>query len=192
MSDFHFQPLPSFPHDAVDAPRSPSDGPDYASWIQRVGAYLLDGIVLIIVTNVIAAATGHHDIFNTFHTYTVDGKTKLRPYGHEFEFYLVTSAVLIVVYSIAFLASSWQATPGMRVLGIHIASESDLGPIRLGRAAGRTALVIGVPLVLQLVVSVLGSLVLLVDLLWPLWDSRNQTLHDKVAKTVVLRRARVR
>ena len=27
-----------------------------------------------------------------------------------------------------------------------------------------------------------------VDLLWPLWDPRNQTLHDKAAGTVVLRR----
>ena len=25
------------------------------------------------------------------------------------------------------------------------------------------------------------------DLLWPLWDPRNQTLHDKAAGTVVLR-----
>jgi uncharacterized RDD family membrane protein YckC len=25
------------------------------------------------------------------------------------------------------------------------------------------------------------------DLLWPLWDNRNQTLHDKAAGTVVLR-----
>ena len=28
----------------------------------------------------------------------------------------------------------------------------------------------------------------LLDLLWPLWDPRNQTLHDKAAGTVVLRR----
>jgi len=28
---------------------------------------------------------------------------------------------------------------------------------------------------------------LFLDLLWPLWDRRNQTLHDKAAGTVVLR-----
>ena len=27
----------------------------------------------------------------------------------------------------------------------------------------------------------------LVDMLFPIWDPRNQTLHDKVAKTVVIR-----
>ena len=26
----------------------------------------------------------------------------------------------------------------------------------------------------------------LVDYLWPLWDKKNQTLHDKLAKTVVI------
>jgi hypothetical protein len=26
-----------------------------------------------------------------------------------------------------------------------------------------------------------------IDLLWPLWDTKNQTLHDKFAKTVVVR-----
>ena len=33
-----------------------------------------------------------------------------------------------------------------------------------------------------------GPLLILVDLLWPLWDARRQTLHDKIAGTVVLRR----
>ncbi|MGO9881306.1 MAG: RDD family protein [Acidimicrobiales bacterium] len=30
--------------------------------------------------------------------------------------------------------------------------------------------------------------VAILDLLWPLWDPRNQTIHDKAAGTVVLRR----
>jgi uncharacterized RDD family membrane protein YckC len=27
----------------------------------------------------------------------------------------------------------------------------------------------------------------LLDLLWPLWDERNQTLHDKIVKSYVVR-----
>lgn len=27
----------------------------------------------------------------------------------------------------------------------------------------------------------------LLDYLWPLWDSRNQTIHDKAAQTIVIR-----
>ena len=37
------------------------------------------------------------------------------------------------------------------------------------------------------VVSIVLGLPWLLDMLWPLWDARNQTLHDKVAKTVVIR-----
>jgi uncharacterized RDD family membrane protein YckC len=28
---------------------------------------------------------------------------------------------------------------------------------------------------------------LLLSYLWPLWDSRNQTLHDKMANTIVVK-----
>ncbi len=35
--------------------------------------------------------------------------------------------------------------------------------------------------------SLLFSLPILVDYLWPLWDRQNQTLHDKIAGTFVLR-----
>jgi uncharacterized RDD family membrane protein YckC len=31
------------------------------------------------------------------------------------------------------------------------------------------------------------SLPLLISYLWPLWDSRNQTLHDKMASTIVVK-----
>jgi uncharacterized RDD family membrane protein YckC len=36
-------------------------------------------------------------------------------------------------------------------------------------------------------VGLIGSLAQLLDLLWPVWDKRNQTLHDKIGRTVVLR-----
>jgi uncharacterized RDD family membrane protein YckC len=38
--------------------------------------------------------------------------------------------------------------------------------------------------------ALVGSVVtiyLFLDVLWPLWDSRRQALHDKVARTVVVK-----
>ena len=32
-----------------------------------------------------------------------------------------------------------------------------------------------------------GGLLLIVDLLWPLWDDTKQTLHDKIVHTIVVR-----
>jgi hypothetical protein len=36
-------------------------------------------------------------------------------------------------------------------------------------------------------VGLLGSVYSLLDDLWPLWDGRRQALHDKVARTNVVR-----
>jgi uncharacterized RDD family membrane protein YckC len=107
------------------------------------------------------------------------------PPGSKLVFYSGVSAVLAFVYATWFLASSWQATPFMRLLGIHIATESG-ERVGLGRAAGRTAVYQVVALAAMRAFFL--ELLILVDLLWPIWDKRNQTLHDKVARTVVLRR----
>ncbi len=37
-----------------------------------------------------------------------------------------------------------------------------------------------------LVKGILGPLTLFIDYLWPLWDKRNQALHDKVVGTFVV------
>jgi uncharacterized RDD family membrane protein YckC len=60
--------------------------------------------------------------------------------------------------------------------------DADEGrtPVGTLRAAIRSATVA--------VLTVLAPLAVL-DLLWPLWDPRNQTIHDKAARTVVLRQA---
>ena len=39
----------------------------------------------------------------------------------------------------------------------------------------------------DLLQSLLTPVTLYLNLLWPLWDSKNQTLHDKVCSTVVIR-----
>lgn len=39
--------------------------------------------------------------------------------------------------------------------------------------------------------GLLGALTLGIDYLWPLWDRRNQALHDKVVRTFVVRAQRL-
>jgi uncharacterized RDD family membrane protein YckC len=181
------QPLPSFPGQAGEAQRQ-SESADYASWGRRVVAYLLDGVVISVIATLVAVATGHHDLFNTFRFHLVNGKQQLEPYGSALDFFVGTTVVLQILYA-AFLATSWRATPGMRALGIYIARESDGGRVGLGRAGARAIVLVVASELLQLVLRLAASLLALLDLLWPLWDARNQTLHDKVARTVVLRRA---
>ncbi|MED5165928.1 MAG: RDD family protein [Actinomycetota bacterium] len=72
-------------------------------------------------------------------------------------------------------------TPGKRRLGIHLVDgDSGLVP---GGAKG-----VGRWLIPGIVGGVqgIGSALQLIDILWPLWDAKNQRLIDKVFKTRVL------
>jgi uncharacterized RDD family membrane protein YckC len=76
------------------------------------------------------------------------------------------------------LITVWHGqTLGMKALGIRCVDPTG-GEVSWGRSAGRAA-----------VHAVLGIIFFLgfVDLLWPAWDKRNQTLHDKAASTLVIK-----
>jgi uncharacterized RDD family membrane protein YckC len=178
-------PLPSFPT-AGDESKTIAAAQPYASWGRRAVAYLVDGLVVAAVALAITGLTGHAEPWSVFHFHTVDGRTRLIPYGHKLVFWSVSLPVLGFLYSVAFLASGWRATPGMRWLRIELARAADYGRVGLAQVCGRSAILVAESL-LSSVVKVLG-LVVLLDFLWPAWDARRQTLHDKLARTVVLRR----
>ena len=69
-------------------------------------------------------------------------------------------------------------TPGKRLLGIAVRSARDGDRLGYGKAFLR-----------YLAVVMLGFFVipLLLDYLWPLFDSANQSLHDKMISTIVVR-----
>ena len=81
-----------------------------------------------------------------------------------------------------------QATPGKLMVGLRVRLREQarpdapphraaaLGrPVRPGRPRDRA------------VRRHLSSLYSLLDDLWPLWDDKNQAIHDKIAKTNVVR-----
>ena len=113
----NFQPLPSFPGEPVDT-HLQADTPDYAPWIRRAGAYVIDGAFGVAVATANAIATGHHNPFNTFSWHLVNGKEQLRPIGSKLLFFNATVIGVEVIYTIGFFVSTWQATLGMRLLGI--------------------------------------------------------------------------
>ncbi len=157
----------------------------YASWGRRAAGLIMDGILTLAV---VLAVTGlaHRTLPWDALSKVPKGSTK-QPHllVHELTFFSIAFAVAGLVYPIAFLASRWHATPGMRVMSIH-AEGADGSTLTLGRATLRT-LVLGAIQALSAVVVALGALLSLADFLWPTWDRpRRQTLHDKAARTVVL------
>ncbi|HLM35663.1 MAG TPA: RDD family protein [Gaiellaceae bacterium] len=153
-----------FDPDAEDAMRTSAlDIPaartyDLASWGRRVGGYLVDVVVLML--GLVAVGIG-------------------------FAISDALGAILIVVWIAAGLLGYWVLfegsasgqTPGKRAVGIRVRAD-DGGRAGYGKA-----------LVRNLVARVIGlfPFVGLIDVLWPLWDNRNQCLHDKAASTIVIR-----
>lgn len=93
---------------------------------------------------------------------------------------LVLTALFYLWYH-AWRIATAGATRGMRAMHIVVAERATgRYPIGFGRALARLAVTLLIACV---------PFGLLVDLLWPLWDPSNQTLHDKAAGTVVLNRS---
>ena len=88
-------------------------------------------------------------------------------------------ALLVIIYTTAFTGSSRGQTIGMMVVRAKAVDAATGAPIGYGRALGR------VLFEYLMVILLLAPWVL--DMLFPLWDSRRQTLHDKVTNTVVVR-----
>jgi uncharacterized RDD family membrane protein YckC len=82
-----------------------------------------------------------------------------------------------------------QATPGKLLFGLRVLPAELVGPLSwravLLRWSGKNGVVL-----LQLVPFgiLLVAVYQVLDYLWPLGDRHRQTLHDKLARTLVVRR----
>ena len=88
---------------------------------------------------------------------------------------------MVAVYHVLMIGR-WNATVGKFALGIPV-RKTDGTEAGWREAALRPLLQLGISL-LNLVPGV--GLLSILDYLWMLWDDRKQTLHDKIAGTIVV------
>ena len=163
--------LPSYPSDAAEreAAAGPTSGAHYyASWGRRVGASLLDSIFMfvpLIVIVALALALGNPDD---------EDDSSWGVVGIAY----FASIVLPFFYYTIFHGRASGQTPAKRMLGIRVADERGES-IGYGRAFGRYAITV--------IFAILLFIPLLLDYLWPLWDTKNEALHDKVVGSVVVK-----
>jgi uncharacterized RDD family membrane protein YckC len=147
----------------------PQDGPNsLAGPGQRLLARILDsviiGVAFFILFFVIIAAAGGLEQAD-------EGLGGLSAVG-----FIVPFAGL-VLYEVGLTATRGQ-TVGKMALGIRVVDEATGQPPGWGPSFVRWV----VPLVMGFV-----PFLTLVDALWLLWDANRQCLHDKAAKTLVIR-----
>ncbi len=189
-------------HPAVQvgpAPRQTPDGAQLAGWGHRLGAYVIDGLILSVIV-VILAYPFVQDVITSVGAFVDQAMTAVQngsttPSSTQLELDLAGAALAIaaislavnLVYTIAFL--SWkQATPGKLALGLRVRLR-ETPDLPLATILLRWATQTGAPGLIALVpiVGVVGSGYAVLDGLWPLWDDKRQALHDKVAQTNVVR-----
>jgi uncharacterized RDD family membrane protein YckC len=140
---------------------------ELASWGRRLAALLVDAVVLGVVIAVALFAGGMP--VDELRDRLQDGETLL---------FVVLFLIPEGIYYTALIGSRSQ-TFGKMALGIKVVDAESRSPIGYPRAFTRW--------MSTAAMRALFTIPTVVDHLWPLRDRRNQSLHDKFARTVVVR-----
>ncbi|MDX6375440.1 MAG: hypothetical protein QOD98_4428 [Nocardioidaceae bacterium] len=175
------------------------DGEPLAGWWQRVGASILDSFILLPLSALLwipfygKIVDAYRDYFDDVQRASDNGTSQPSPFTVQTEllgtFVLmgVISLVLSLVWTFFWLR--WkQATPGKLILGLRIRLRETPGPLSWSTIGLRWLGQSGVGLLgLIPLVGSMSGIYSLLDALWPLWDDKRQAIHDKIAKTNVVR-----
>ena len=150
-------------------PPSPPVGADYASWLSRVGANLLDGLVNFAVA-IPLVAPGVAVLIST------SDLGSPSPLGIGLVVLGYLAVFVFAIWNFVIRQGRKGQTLGKTWLHIKVVRDANGEIPGVWLALGRYFLQ-----------SILTPLTLYLNLLWPLWDAKKQTLHDKVCSTVVIR-----
>jgi len=138
----------------------------YGTFWQRVGASLIDALILAIPNQIIVEITGHN-----FYSELI--------LNHNFDSSALASQLVIIIidwlYFSLLESSKSQATVGKMALSLMV-TDTEGERISFARAAGRY------------LAKNLSTIILFIGYFMMLWDDRNQTLHDKIASTLVVKK----
>jgi len=140
----------------------------YASYWARVGGFLIDGVILFAVYALVLLAT------HGYHANTTSN-------GAGVHFRAGSELILLGIGALyaSFLIGLRGQTVGMMVARTKVVDANTGGLIGFWRALGRD--------LFERLLTILLLIPWIVDMLFPAWDARNQTLHDKVVNTVVIK-----
>jgi uncharacterized RDD family membrane protein YckC len=140
-----------------------------------VGGWLIDWVITSVIGAIVLVPL--HAVHQT--TTTTGSGAPSTSLGFTVSSQGVLLSVLVVlIYTTACIGSRRGQTLGMMAVRAKAVDASGGGPVGYARALGR-----------GLVQYVFALLIVpwIIDMLFPLWDQRRQTLHDKIANTVVIK-----
>ena len=159
-----------------------SQGRVLAHWWKRVVAALIDGVILSVPSWILMGILGAGFANTAECTQDLTTGVVECTGGGGFLAGMLISALIIfalgIAYTVFFNGSEKGQTVGKMVMKIQVRDEATGGPIGYGKAALRW--------LVTLVLSALCYIPGIIDALFPLWDPKRQTLHDKAANSLVI------
>jgi uncharacterized RDD family membrane protein YckC len=137
-----------------------------AEYGQRVIAYLIDvaiivvAVIAVIIVSVIIGAV-------------------VKALGLVIGILGYIAVILYGLWNLTYLQGTTGQSIGKRLQGIKLIKEETLQPVGFGLALGRYFLA-------QAISGVTCGVYGILDLLWPLWDTKKQRLTDKILKMAVV------
>lgn len=148
-----------------------------SGWWRRVGAHLIDAIIIIAIALIMLVAITAPFSIGFF----VNDAVGIGAIVVGALFAIVCIFVASLIYAPAMMARTNGRTLGRMVTGIRVVRASG-EPIDFGFAMLREVVVKWL-----LFNAVLGSLTagiaVIIDCLWPLWDEEHRALHDYLVNT---------
>jgi len=144
----------------------------YASWIARVGGYLIDHFVIGLIPYGLAFGLFRP---TTTTTYDSSGAVHVSTGNSGLYYFAATLAFVVVAAVLAWMKSSMGQSLGQKAVNIRMVREADGQTPSFGLAFGRE------------LAHLADQVICCVGFLWPLWDGKKQTLADKIVATVVIK-----
>lgn len=151
------------------------DGAELASFGRRFGGYLIDAVILLVITGIPAAIVSA--IIVSSAPNIAFTQEQLQEQEDASRNAVIFSSLISLAIGLAYvvLLNASGGTWGKRILGMRLESSDTGDNIGFGRAIVRYIVAIG------------SGLALALGYLWCLWDDNRQTWHDKAAGSVVVR-----
>jgi uncharacterized RDD family membrane protein YckC len=165
-------PTPAYTWDQPAEPAGPAPGVRFAGHAGRLVAYIVDGIILGVVTTVLALVAVA--VLGVGFSTSGDGSGTVS--GGSVAASLLILLIVFIV-SIGYFPFFWArsgSTPGMRLFRLRVVRDKDGGAIGAGTA------------ILRLIGLWISFAVFYLGVIWILIDSRRRGWHDLLAGTVVI------
>jgi uncharacterized RDD family membrane protein YckC len=138
----------------------------YAGFWVRVGAYLIDFVILVVAQFIVLMLFGQSDVLTDTTSFSANASS-------ESPFLNLLLILFGIAYFVGFESSNMQATPGKRALGLMVIDYRGR-KISVPRAIGRYF------------AKILSGLILLIGYIMVAFTDRKQGLHDVIASTLVI------